>query len=135
MSDKDHDPVHSPSHYTGEIECIDAMRAAFTRQEVAAFCKLNAFKYIWRAGKKGLSVEDLEKALVYLGWNIDTEKDIVADPGPQPPDDEKLDIVLTPCVGSHDEAQTDLPHGTSLVPDSLLDGRIIRNPIPDRTVH
>ncbi len=69
---KDHDPVHSPSHYnSGDIECIDAMRSAFHPSEVAAFCKLNAFKYIWRAGKKGSEFEDLEKALVYLGWGQD----------------------------------------------------------------
>ncbi|OPZ65617.1 MAG: hypothetical protein BWY85_00438 [Firmicutes bacterium ADurb.Bin506] len=68
----DHDPVHSPSHYTsGGIECIDAMRATFHPSEFAAFCKLNAFKYLWRAGKKGSEIEDLEKGQVYLGWALE----------------------------------------------------------------
>ena len=70
------DAVNSPSHYAdGAIECIDAMRSAFPASEVAAFCKLNAFKYIWRAGKKGDTVEDLEEAQVYLGWTIDATRD------------------------------------------------------------
>jgi hypothetical protein len=72
MNAPDHDPVSSPSHYTsGDIECIDAMRAAFHPSEVAAFCKLNAFKYLWRAGKKGSEVEDLGKAGVYVGWSAE----------------------------------------------------------------
>ena len=76
------DPIHSPSHYDAGsgIECIDAMRAAFHPSEVAAFCKLNAFKYIWRAGKKGDTVEDLEKAMVYLGWTIDATREDEPEP-------------------------------------------------------
>lgn len=45
--------VNHPSHYNrGEIECIDAMESAFGASAVADFCKINAFKYIWRAGEK-----------------------------------------------------------------------------------
>ena len=47
------------------------MQSAFTNVEVVAFCKLNAFKYIWRAGKKEKTVEDLEKARWYLDKAIE----------------------------------------------------------------
>ena len=65
------DPVASPAHYTsGEIECIDAMREAFGDEGLKAFCKLNAFKYLWRSGKKGSEKEDIEKAIWYLRKSI-----------------------------------------------------------------
>eukprot|EP01051_Picozoa_sp_SAG22_P006953 SAG22_NODE_473_length_10069_cov_17.183250_9_plen_58_part_00 len=39
-----------PSHYTqGPIECIQAIESAYAPEEVAAFCRINAFKYIWRS--------------------------------------------------------------------------------------
>lgn len=58
--------VEHPAHYnSGNIECIDAMMAAFGKQEVISFCKLNAFKYLWRATHKGKYKEDMEKAAWY----------------------------------------------------------------------
>ena len=61
------DQVNHPKHYaSGGIECIDAMKAAFGKAEVASFCKLNAFKYIWRCFHKNDGVEDVDKALWYL---------------------------------------------------------------------
>lgn len=68
--------VNHPSHYQGNgIECIDAMEAAFGREEVASFCKLNAFKYIWRSLKKEKQVEDIKKAIWYLSKYLDVIKD------------------------------------------------------------
>ena len=59
--------VNHPSHYQGQgIECIDAMIAAFGEMDTMAFCKLNAFKYIWRAEKKENAYRDIEKAIWYL---------------------------------------------------------------------
>lgn len=59
--------VNHPKHYNqGSIECIDAMIAAFGKEEVKSFCKLNAFKYIWRANYKNNAKEDLDKAVWYL---------------------------------------------------------------------
>ena len=59
--------VNHPQHYkSGGIECIDAMEAAFGKEEVASFCKLNAFKYIWRSNHKGKCAEDMEKAEWYI---------------------------------------------------------------------
>lgn len=62
-----HDPVNHPSHYTnGDIECIDAIRAALTPEEFRGFCKGNAIKYVWRERLKG-GGQDLAKAGFYLG--------------------------------------------------------------------
>lgn len=59
--------VNHPKHYnTGCIECIDAMEAAFGKEAVKAFCRLNAFKYLWRSDHKGKAKEDLEKSVWYL---------------------------------------------------------------------
>ena len=57
--------VNHPSHYAGNIECIDAMIAAFGEEDVAKFCYINSFKYIWRHKLKGKN-EDIKKALWYL---------------------------------------------------------------------
>lgn len=57
-------PVNRPKHYTNSnIECIDAMIAAFGKEAVMTFCKLNAFKYLWREKNKN-GLQDVDKA----GW-------------------------------------------------------------------
>lgn len=61
-SDNVNHPVHYEAGYTAKIECIDIARHL-------NFCRGNAFKYVWRCGKKGnvdQAIEDLEKALWYL---------------------------------------------------------------------
>ena len=59
--------VNHPTHYNqGNIECIDAMVSAFGEREVAIWSKINAFKYIWRMGKKDDYLTDLRKAKWYL---------------------------------------------------------------------
>ncbi len=61
------DPVSRPAHYTsGDVECIDAMKEAFGEQALKNFCRLNAFKYLWRAENKESEVQDIEKAIWYL---------------------------------------------------------------------
>ena len=58
--------VNHPAHYQGQvIECIDAMEAAYGIKAVIDFCRCNAFKYQWRAGKKGSLSEDIAKAQWY----------------------------------------------------------------------
>ena len=68
------DPVNSPRHYTqGDIECIDAMVEAFGENQTATYCKLNAFKYLWRAGIKQFmdnGDQDIKKAIWYLKFAI-----------------------------------------------------------------
>lgn len=75
MSDfKKVETVEHPQHYNqGNIECIDAMESAFGADEVASFCKLNAFKYLWRAGDKINTVEDLKKARWYIDKIIEIQ--------------------------------------------------------------
>lgn len=69
-SQRMNDKVNNPSHYQSmtkdlNIDCITAMRAAFGDYETAIFCKLNSFKYIWRASSKNGN-EDIDKASWYL---------------------------------------------------------------------
>jgi len=61
------DNVNHPAHYTsGEIECIDAIKAATSAlQGEEAFCTGNALKYLWRWKAKG-GHEDLRKAVWYI---------------------------------------------------------------------
>jgi hypothetical protein len=60
------DMVNHPSHYTvGDIECIDAIKAALTEEEFRGYCKGNALKYIWREKHKG-GDESMKKAEWYL---------------------------------------------------------------------
>lgn len=64
------DNVNHPDHYTsGEIECIDAIRASLGNKEFASYCKGNVMKYLWRYRLKN-GVEDLKKAAVYLNRMI-----------------------------------------------------------------
>lgn len=73
------DTVNHPHHYQSynpelQIECIDAMRAAFGDEYVAAFCKLNAFKYIWRESSKQGNVS-IKKAIWYLNKYLELNKE------------------------------------------------------------
>ena len=60
------DPVNHPTHYCAHhsgVECIQIT-------EHMNFCLGNAVKYIWRAGLKGESLEDLRKARWYIEREI-----------------------------------------------------------------
>ena len=60
------DNVNHPAHYNqGDIECIDAIRAALTPEEFRGYCKGEAIAYIWRERLKGGN-ESLQKAT----WNL-----------------------------------------------------------------
>ena len=62
------DPVNHPSHYTsGEIECIDAIKASMSKEAFCGFLKGNVQKYLWRYEKKINPAEDIKKA----GWYRD----------------------------------------------------------------
>lgn len=54
-----------PAHYQGRFECIDEMVALFGVEAVVNFCKLNAYKYRFRAAMKG-GEEDIKKAEWYV---------------------------------------------------------------------
>ena len=60
------DMVNHPPHYTaGDIECIDAIRAALGRDGFISYCRGNAIKYLWRCNHKG-GTEDMHKAEWYV---------------------------------------------------------------------
>lgn len=69
------DNVNHPEHYQGKRECIDIMRVMFGDEAVKGFCKCNAFKYRFRAGKKeGNSAEqDIQKAVWYEEYLFNME--------------------------------------------------------------
>ena len=59
--------VQHPKHYNreGAMECIDEMILIFGIEETKAFCKLNAWKYRYRAADKN-GIEDLKKSDWYM---------------------------------------------------------------------
>lgn len=66
-TEQQHDPVNHPAHYEreGAIECIDEMLLVFGPEDTAAFCKLNAWKYRYRAYDKN-GVQDIAKSDWYM---------------------------------------------------------------------
>jgi len=61
------DAVNNPPHYkTGDIECIDAIKASMSSEQFIGYLKSNVEKYVWRMSYKGKPVEDLRKARWYL---------------------------------------------------------------------
>lgn len=64
------DPDAPTDHYRqGDIECIDAIRAALTDEEWRGYCKGNVLKYTWREKHKG-GDGSLLKAQDYLRWAL-----------------------------------------------------------------
>jgi hypothetical protein len=60
------DMVNKPPHYTqGDIECIDAIRAALGHDNFVTFLRGQVIKYQWRLGHKGPALEDAQKANWY----------------------------------------------------------------------
>ncbi len=67
------DNVNRPAHYaSGEIECIDAIRAQMSKEEYQGYLRGNVVKYMWRWRDKG-GVESLRKAKWYLERLIASE--------------------------------------------------------------
>ena len=70
-----HDPVNHPSHYThGEIECIDAIRAALGPAGFVAYCRGCQIKYNWRTGHKDHPAQEQAKAAWYANRAEETIK-------------------------------------------------------------
>ena len=58
--------VSSPAHYNkGNIECIDAIQAASSKEEFEGYLRNNVLKYVWRFRYKD-NIKDLNKAKWYL---------------------------------------------------------------------
>lgn len=67
------DNVNRPAHYaSGDIECIDAIRAQMSKEEYQGYLRGNVVKYMWRWRDKG-GVESLRKAKWYLERLIASE--------------------------------------------------------------
>lgn len=65
------DIINHPYHYSSrDIECIDAMEAAYGTEAVINFCMCNAFKYQWRFNKKN-GIEDIKKCQWYQNKMIE----------------------------------------------------------------
>ena len=63
--------VNQPPHYTqGTVECIDAMVSAFGEEAVRDYCRLNAFKYVWRVKEKDSVESNTRKAIWFLRMSI-----------------------------------------------------------------
>ena len=63
--------IDRPPHYTqGEVECIDAMVSAFGGEAVRDYCRLNAFKYVWRAKEKDSVESNTRKAIWFLRMSV-----------------------------------------------------------------
>ena len=62
-----YDLVNHPQHYTsGNVECIEAIKASMNHQEFCGYLKGNAMKYLWRYRLKQNPGQDLRKAMWYL---------------------------------------------------------------------
>ncbi len=59
------DVVNNPTHYQGEIECIECIKASMTYEEFKGYLRGNVFKYLWRYNRKN-GLQDLEKSQWYL---------------------------------------------------------------------
>jgi hypothetical protein len=69
------DLVNNPPHYRqGDIECIDAIRAALVREGFINYCVGNAIKYNWRFRHKG-GAEDLRKSAWYVAKALEEVAD------------------------------------------------------------
>jgi hypothetical protein len=70
MSDKRHDVVNHPVHYTIHPSGIEAIDIT----QYMGFCLGNVIKYILRADYKGNRLQDLKKAAWYLEREISLEE-------------------------------------------------------------
>jgi hypothetical protein len=60
------DPINPPHYTQGQVECIDAIKAALGDDGFTAYCRGAAIKYLWRAPLKN-GTEDYQKA----GWYVE----------------------------------------------------------------
>lgn len=74
---KQTDNVRNPQHYKLDgldVEAIDVIRSVLGPAGFQGYCRGNVLKYLTRADKKN-GAEDLEKARVYLTWEIESRKE------------------------------------------------------------
>ncbi len=66
----------SSDHYSGGIETIDYIEDKLTKEQFEGYLLGNVLKYLSRYNKKDKSINDIKKAMTYLYWMIDHEKDM-----------------------------------------------------------
>lgn len=67
LTTANYDPVNRPAHYNqGQVECIDAIKAALGAEQYVGFLRGQVMKYLWRCPHKGASLEDVRKSRWYL---------------------------------------------------------------------
>ena len=105
----------NPDYYNrGEISCIDAMISAYGEYSVTEFCKINAFKYLWRLGGKDDETQEIGK----IKWYLDKYLELKAKTTPLPPvefDDSVVDVIM-------EERESNATQGTLLpeINDTLV---------------
>jgi hypothetical protein len=63
------DEVNHPEHYTsGDVECIDAIRAALGEEQYKGFLRGNMLKYWWRCEIKDDPITNMQKCQKYMDW-------------------------------------------------------------------
>lgn len=65
------DSVNNPTHYSGEVECIEAIKSSMTNESFKGYLKGNIIKYIWRYERKN-GTEDLLKCQWYVNKLVET---------------------------------------------------------------
>jgi hypothetical protein len=73
LSEKASEHVNPPHYKHGNIECIDAIAAQLSREELTGYLRGNITKYLWRYKHKN-GVEDLEKANWYFSKLLEMER-------------------------------------------------------------
>ena len=68
------------SHYSGEVQPIELMQSAFSKDEFAGFLRGNIIKYATRLGKKDMPISEAEKILRYSQWLVQHLKGETIDP-------------------------------------------------------
>lgn len=63
----DVDVVNHPRHYSGVVPGVECIEVA----SHFSFCIGNAMKYLWRYQNKGNPVQDLQKAIWYIQYEIE----------------------------------------------------------------
>lgn len=69
--------VNHPAHYSqGKYECIDVMVQNYGKEATMDFCKLNAFKYMWRLGHKDEEAQEIGKIKWYLDKYLELKDNV-----------------------------------------------------------
>jgi hypothetical protein len=74
----------NPDHYRGgDVECIDALRAALSPEEFRGYCRGSAIAYLWRLGRKDAPEQEARKALWFTAWLAGEDpRQLARDPAP-----------------------------------------------------